>query len=147
MRIDLLKLRIKAVALTVFAVVAAPASGQTLEPGEWEFNAVTSSPLFPTGQSMVFKRCVTAEDAANPERWMARHNEKADCKLTPGERTSNSMRWEMACPKSNLRGNGIARITGPGTVESDMQMTGELQGQRFSMNTRTTGRRLGPCKT
>ena len=33
----------------------------------------------------MFKRCVTAQDAANPERWMARQNEKGDCKLTPGE--------------------------------------------------------------
>ena len=139
--------RTKAVALPFLAVFAASAWGQALEPGEWEFNAITSSPLFNKSQSMVFKRCVTAEDAANPERWMARHSEKNDCKLTPGEKTPTSMRWEMACQKSNMRGTGIARITGPGTVESEMQMTGEIQGQRFNLNTRTTGRRLGPCKS
>ena len=142
-----MKLSTKAIALAALAGFSAPTLGQSLEPGEWEFNAITSSPLFPKGQSKVFKHCVTAEDAANPERWMARHNEKADCKLTPGEKTRSSIRWEMTCAKSNIRGNGIARITGPGTVESDMDMTGEFQGQRFSMSTRTTGRRLGPCKT
>ena len=124
-----------------------PSWGQSLEPGEWEFNAVTSSPLFPKGQTMVFKRCVTAKDAASPERWMARQNEKNDCKLTPGEKTPTSMRWQMVCPRTNMRGNGIARITGPGVVESELQMTGEIQGQRFNLNTRTTGRRVGPCKS
>jgi len=127
--------------------VAAPAFAQTIEPGEWEFNAVTSSTLFPGGQSTVFKHCVTPEDAANPERWMAKQNEKGKCQLTPGEKTPTSMRWEMSCPRTNMRGNGIARITGPGTVESDLSMTGELQGHRIQMNTRATGRRLGPCKS
>ena|SRR5918999_2521876 len=125
----------------------AAAFAQTLEPGEWEFNANTTSPLFPGGQSLVFKRCVTPEDAANPERWMARHNEKNDCKLTPGEKTPKSMKWEMSCPRSNVRGSGIAWITGPGTVESELHMTSEFQGHRIKMNTRTVGRRLGPCKT
>ena len=127
--------------------IAAPAFAQTIEPGEWEFNAVTSSPLFPGGQSTVFKHCVTPEDAAHPERWMAKHNEKGKCQLTPGEKTPTSMRWEMSCPRTNMRGNGIARITGPGTVESDLSMTGEFQGHRIQMNTRATGRRLGPCKS
>jgi hypothetical protein len=124
-----------------------PLFAQSLEPGEWEFNAVTSSPLFPGGQSMLFRRCVKKEDADNPERWMARQNQTGECKLTPGERTPSSMKWEMTCPKTNMRGSGVAWITGPGTVESELQMTSEFQGHRIQMNTRTSGRRLGPCKT
>jgi hypothetical protein len=127
--------------------VSTPMFGQGLEPGEWEFNAVTSSPLFPGGQAMVFKRCITKEQADNPEGWMVRQNETADCKLTPGEKTETSMKWDVSCPKANMRGNGIARVTGPGTVESELRMTSEFQGYRVQMNTRTTGRRLGPCKT
>ena len=119
--------------------------GQAIEPGEWEFNAITTSPLFPKGQSAVFKRCIKKEDADNPEAWMAKQNEKSDCKLTPGERTADSMRWTMFCAKTNMTGTGIARRTGPGQVESDMQMTTEFQGYRVQLNTRTTGRRLGPC--
>jgi hypothetical protein len=124
-----------------------PLFAQSLEPGEWEFNAVTSSPLFPGGQSMLFRRCVKKEDADNPERWMARQNQTGECKLTPGERTPSSMKWEMTCPKTNMRGSGVAWITGPGTVESELRMTSEFQGHRIQMNTRTSGRRLGPCKT
>lgn len=125
---------------------ALPVRAQSLEPGEWEFNAVTSSPLFPGGQSMVFRRCISPEDAASPERWMAKQNETGQCKLTPGEKTLTSMRWQMECPRTNMRGSGIAHITGPGTVQSDLAMTSEFQGHRIQMNTRTTGRRLGPCK-
>ena len=136
----------KRMVLIMFLGLPVSAFAQTLEPGEWEFNAVTSSPLFPGGQSMVFKRCITKEDAENPERWMARQNETGECKLTPGEKTRSAMRWEMFCPKTNLRGSGIARVTGPGRVESELQMTSALQGYRVQMNTRTSGRRLGPCK-
>jgi hypothetical protein len=53
----------------------------------------------------------------------------------------------VSCPKTNLRGNGVARLTGPGEVQSELRMTGEFQGYRVEMNTRTSGRRLGPCKT
>ena len=67
--------------------VSAPSFAQGLEPGEWEFNALTTSPLFPSGQSTVFRRCIRKEDADNPERWMARQSVTGPCKLTPGEKT------------------------------------------------------------
>jgi hypothetical protein len=137
----------KPVFLLSILSISTPLLAQSLEPGEWEFNAVTRSPLFPGGQSMVFKRCITKEQADHPEAWMVRQNETADCKLTPGEKTQSSMKWEVFCPKANMRGNGIARLTAPGAVESELRMTSEFQGYRVQMNTRTTGRRLGPCKT
>jgi hypothetical protein len=124
---------------------ASPAFAQSLQPGEWEFNAVTSSPLFPGGQSKVFRHCVSKEDADDPERWMARRSEKSDCKLTPVERTANSMKWQVSCAKTNIRGDGVAWLTGPASVESELRMTTEFQGYRVETNTRTTGRRLGPC--
>ena len=122
-------------------------AAQGLEPGEWEFNAATTTPLVTGTQYSVFKRCIRKEDAENPERWMARQSEAGPCQLKPLERTRDSMKWEVSCPKSNSHGNGVARLTGPGTVESDLQMTTELQGYRIQTNTRTTGKRLGPCKS
>jgi hypothetical protein len=120
---------------------------QGLEPGEWEFNAVTTSPLLPGGQTRVFKRCIRQEDAENPERWMARQSGTGPCQLTPGERTEDSMLWTVSCPKNNMRGHGVARLTGRGTVVSDLWMTGEFQGYRVETYTKTSGRRLGPCNT
>jgi len=122
-------------------------AAQGLEPGEWEFSAVTSSPLVTGAQNSVFKRCIRKEDAENPERWMARQSEAGPCQLKPLERTADSMKWEVSCPKTNSHGSGVARLTGPGTVESDLQMTTEIQGYRVQTNTRTTGKRLGPCKS
>ena len=122
-------------------------AAQGLEPGEWEFNAATTSPLVTGTQYSVFKRCIRKEDADNPEGWMARQSEAGPCQLKPLERTADSMKWEVSCPKTNSRGNGVARLTGPGTVESELQMTTEIQGYRVQTNTRTTGKRLGPCKS
>jgi hypothetical protein len=139
--------KLKTVMLIFLVSASTPGWGQGLEPGQWEFNAVTSSPLFPGGQSTVFKRCIRKEDADNPERWMARQSASGDCQLTPGEKTCNSMKWEVACPKTNMRGSGIARLTTPGAVESELRMTTEFQGYRVQTNTRTTGRRLGPCNS
>ena len=128
-------------------VVPGSVLAQGLEPGEWEFNAVTTTPLVSGTQNQVFKRCIRKEDAENPERWMARQSETGPCQLKPLERTQDSMKWEVSCPKTNSRGNGVARLTGPGTVESDLQMVTEIQGYRIQTNTRTTGKRLGPCKS
>jgi hypothetical protein len=60
-------------------------------------------------------------------------------------KSSSQMAWDMACPSSNMTGRGSVRM-GRGTMESEMQMRGEHKGQKIDMTTRTTGRRLGPCK-
>ena len=137
----------KPIFLSLLLFASGTAFAQGLEPGEWEFNAVTTSPLVTGAQNNVFKRCIRKEDAENPERWMAQQSATGPCQLKPLERTADSMKWEVSCPKTNSRGNGVARLTGPGTVESELQMTTEIQGYRIQTNTRTTGKRLGPCKS
>ena len=134
-------------AVTLFLLLPTTVFSQGLEPGEWEFNAATTTPLVTGTQYNVFRRCIRKEDAENPERWMARQSETGPCTLKPLERTKDSMKWEVSCPKTNSHGRGVARLTGPGTVESDLQMTTEIQGYRIQTNTRTTGKRLGPCKS
>jgi hypothetical protein len=123
-----------------------PAFATGLQPGEWQIHSTTTSPLFAAAQNSVFKYCVTREDAENPEGWMAQQSKNGECKLTPGERTADSMTWEMACPKTNMRGSGAARLTGPDTLEGEMKMTGSFQGYVVQMNTRVSAKRLGPCK-
>src|SRR3712207_2090839 len=99
---------LKALVALAIAVLAAPVYAQGIEPGEWEFNATTTSPLFPKAQNTVFTRCVKKEDAENPERWMGRQGKSGECQLTPGERTADSMKWEMSCAKGNMKGTGVA---------------------------------------
>ena len=136
----------KRVLTAVLLALCAPAFGQSLEPGEWEFTSSSSSPLLPKPQTATVRQCVKKEDADNPERWMGQQAKKNDCTFTPGKKTADSISWEMHCPKSNMRGSGTAKV-GSGTVESDMRMTGEVQGRKFEIATRMTGKRLGPCKT
>ena len=132
---------------SLLLTACAPAFAASMQPGEWHINATTTSPLFATPQNSVFKYCVTPEDAENPERWMARQSERGECKLTPRKRTSDSMTWDMSCPKTNMRGSGAARVTGPGTLEGEMKLSGSFQGYAVQMNTRMSGKRLGPCKS
>jgi len=142
-----LSVKLKSILSVFLALISGTAFAQSLEPGEWQFDAVTTSPLFPGGQTSTFTRCIRKEDAENPERWMARQSETGECNLTPGAKTRTSMAWTMSCPKANMTGEGIARLTAPGTVESEMKMSSELRGYRVEMKTRATGRRLGPCKS
>jgi hypothetical protein len=128
-------------------LLAAPAaSAQGLDPGQWEFSSTTTSPMLPKPQSSTVKHCIKPEDASNPERWMGQQNRQTDCKFTQGPRSGGSMTWEMSCPKSGMHGNGSARF-GRGTMESEMQLSGEMKGRKFQMHTKMTGRRLGPCKS
>ena len=57
---------IKRVLLSFLLSTCGTAFAQSLEPGEWEFNAVTtvtSAPVRPGEQTNVFRRCIRQEDA------------------------------------------------------------------------------------
>jgi Protein of unknown function (DUF3617) len=115
-----------------------------IEPGEWEFTSVSTSRLLPGPQNASFRRCIRKEEAANPDRWMSEAGQ--DCKLTPGAKTRDSYNWQMECPKAKMRGTGTARMAGT-TMEGETVMNGEVQGQKFELRTKVTGKRVGPCKT
>jgi hypothetical protein len=127
------------------ALWCAPALAADLEPGEWEFNSVSTSGLFPKPQVASFKRCLRKEDAANPDRWMSQPDPQGECKLTPGKKDADTYTWSMECPKANMRGTGSARLS-RAAMEGETFMTGEVQGRKFELRTKVTGRRLGPCK-
>src|ERR1041384_6782116 len=97
----------RTLAVTLLLLLPTASFSQGLEPGEWEFNAATTSPLVTGTQYSVFKRCIRKEDAENPERWMARQSEAGPCQLKPLGRTADSMKWEVSSPKTNLRGKGV----------------------------------------
>ena len=129
--------------LLFLSMAPATAIAAEIEPGEWEFTSVSTSRLFPGPQNATFRRCIKKEEAANPDRWMSDAGQ--DCKLTPGAKTENSYSWKMVCPKANMSGTGTARMT-RATMEGETVMNGEVQGQKFELRTKVTGKRLGPCK-
>ena len=134
-------------AMLLFAVTlcAMPALASEIEPGEWEFTSVSTSRLFPAPQTASFKRCIKKEDAANPDRWMARQTQQGDCKVTPGAKSADTYTWVMECAKPSMRGTGSARMS-RAAIEGETRMTGELHGQKFDLLTKVNGKRLGPCK-
>jgi hypothetical protein len=117
-----------------------------LEPGEWEFTSTSTSRLFPGPQTASFRRCIKKEEAANPDRWMAQPGEDGDCKVTPRPKTGDTYRWVMECPAAKMHGSGSARMSRT-AMEGETLMTGEVQGQKFELRTKVTGRRRGPCKS
>jgi hypothetical protein len=132
---------------TLLAVASSLAGAQQgMEPGEWELTTTVSSPMMPQPQTMTVKHCIKAEDLADPSRWMGGTPPGSDCKLTPGERDARGATWQMACPSQGLEGKGRARFAA-GMMDSEMQMSGVVDGKKFEMQTRTRGRRLGPCRS
>jgi hypothetical protein len=137
---------VKNVVAFALCLACAPAFGQALEPGQWQFDSTMTSPALPTPQANTVQRCITKDDSQDPEKWMGRTVKDTDCKVTMKEKTATRAAWELDCPKSGMRGAGSARL-GRGTVESEQSMSGELQGRKFEMLLKTTGKRLGPCKS
>jgi hypothetical protein len=136
----------KAILAAALAVVCLPGLAQELDPGEWEFTSTSTSRLFAGPQTASFKRCIKKEEAANPDLWMGKPDSQGDCKITPLKKTADTYTWHMECPKANMRGSGVARMS-RGTMEGETNMTGEVQGRKFELRTKVTGKRLGPCKS
>lgn len=132
--------------LAAFALLPAAALAQPVEPGEWEFVSTSTSAIFPGPQTAKFRRCIRKEEAADPDRWMGQSGQQGDCKVTPGAKSASSYTWKMECPSANMRGTGVARLAGT-TMEGETQMSGEVQGKKFDLRTKVTGRRVGPCKS
>ena len=121
------------------------AMANEIDPGEWEFTSVSTSRLLPGPQQASFKRCIRPEEARNPDKWMAEPSQTGDCRVTPGKKDADTYTWTILCPRGNIRGAGSARLS-RSSLEGETNMTGELQGQKFDIRTRVTGKRLGPCK-
>ena len=127
----------------VLSALSLPAAAQTMEPGQWQFTSTITSSLLPQPQVSTSTQCVSKEDASDPTRFTGK-DQAANCKVTPGTRSSDSYSWTVSCPDQNMRGAGKATF-GRGAIDSEMQMTVEMGGQKMEMQTRTAGRLQGPC--
>ena len=130
--------------LAALAAFALPAAAQTMEPGEWEFTSTMTSPMLPKPQSATITECVSREDARDPTRFTGR-DQTQGCKVTPGNRTSDSYSWTISCPAQGMSGEGRIRF-GRGTIDGELRMVVDAQGQKMEMTSRTSGRLTGPCR-
>jgi hypothetical protein len=128
------------------AAACAPALAEQMEPGEWQFDSIMTSPMIPKPQVSTSTRCVKPEEAADPDKMMAKPQEQGDCKITPSKPSADTYAWEMSCPKSGMKGSGIARY-GRDTLEGEVKMSGEAYGRKIDMTTKISAKRLGPCKS
>ena len=131
------------VILALVLLAATPALAQVMEPGEWEFQIVITAPGMPKPQPLAYRHCVTKEQANDPLRWGGNPSQPTDCQVTTLKKGPGTSSWKMSCPGTGMTGTGSARF-GRGSMESETQVGG---GNSIDLRTKTTGRRLGPCKT
>jgi len=126
------------------ALCVAPAAlAQKVEPGEWQITSTVTSPMFPKAETRVERHCVRKEEVDDPNRWMGQM--APDCKVTTKGQSADSLSWEVSCPQTGMRGTGTMRWTRT-SMDIDMEMAGNMQGQKFEMKSRVSGKRVGPCK-
>ena len=131
--------------LAVLALAPLSAAAQTMEPGEWQITSTMTSPMLPKPQVVTRTECISKEDAEDPTHFSGR-DQAQGCKVTPVARTPESYSWTVSCPQQGMSGDGKLRFA-RGTVEGEVRMTVDMQGQKLEMFSRTSGRRLGPCAT
>ncbi len=130
--------------LLVFLVLAPlSAIAQTMEPGQWEITSTMTSPALPKPQVVTRTECISKEDAEDPTRFSGREQTQG-CKVTPVARSAESYSWTVSCPQQGMNGAGRV-LFGRGTIEGELRMTLEMQGQKIDMLSRTAGRRVGSC--
>jgi hypothetical protein len=129
--------------LTLALAALAAHAEPRMQPGLWEFTNTMTTPTAPKPQTATIKRCITEKEVKNPVLLQGKRNK--DCKVTTKGRSGDAYAWEMACPKSGMKGSGTMRY-GKGTLEGETRMTASSKGQPVEVTTKTKGRRLGPCK-
>jgi hypothetical protein len=129
--------------LAVLALAPLGAAAQTMEPGEWQFTGTMTSPMLPKPQVVTRTECISKADAEDPTRFSGREQAQG-CKITPVARSAENYSWTIACPQQGMSGDGKVQF-GRGSIESEVRMLLEVQGQKMEMLSRTSGRRLGPC--
>ena len=136
--------------LTIVAAFAAiPASAANIEPGMWEFTvnieAQGLGALQPKPGPMVNQRCITREQAENPEKLLADAAARGECQFSNQRKTGIQFSFDVRCAAPlPMQGSGTMRYT-PEVMEGDLDLAGEMRGMRFKTRSHLNGRRLGPC--
>ena len=130
---------LRAVVLLLFATAAHAA----VEPGNWEFSL--ESPLQNNGAAETRQRCITAEEANDPQKVLTEIRNKNNCQLSNVQDSGSEYRFDVACEaKVPVTGSGALRYT-PTTIDGQIDLVGETRGLRLKTRSFVSGRRLGPC--
>ena len=115
-----------------------------IEPGNWEFSV--DSPLQGNVNGPVVKqRCLTPEEAADPQKVLAEARGSDKCQLSNVRDSGSDYQFNVACTgRVPIHGSGNVRYT-PTTLDGEIDLIGETQGLRLKTRSFVSGRRLGPC--
>ena len=128
---------------TIVLLLAAGSAHAAVEPGNWEFSL--ESPLQNNGNTEVRQRCITAEEARDPQRVLAEVRNKNNCQLSNVQDSGAEYRFDVACEaRVPVTGSGAVRYT-PTTLDGQIDLVGETRGLRLKTRSFVSGRRLGPC--
>ena len=129
----------RAIALFLFAAGAHAA----VEPGNWEFSL--ESPLQNNGATETRQRCITPEQANDPQKVLEEVRSKNNCQISNLKDSGSEYRFDVACEaKVPVTGSGAVRYT-PTTIDGQIDLIGETRGLRLKTRSYVSGRRLGPC--
>jgi len=133
-----------------FLLLCTPAlAAGDLEPGMWEFTVNVQAEglggLAPKPGPIVNQRCITPEQAANPEKALTEAGAKGQCTFSNQRNTGIQFNFDVACSAPfPVQGSGTMRYT-PEAMEGDLDLAGDMQGMKFNTRNHINARRLGPC--
>jgi len=124
-------------------LLAATGAHAAVEPGNWEFSL--ESPLQNTTAPEVRQRCITPEQAKDPQKVLEEVRKKNNCQISNLQDSGSEYRFDVACEaKVPITGSGAVRYT-PTTLDGAIDLVGETRGIRLKTRSFVSGRRLGPC--
>ena len=116
-----------------------------LDAGNWELSVTSSFAGMPTPVGPVVQQhCFTAADVRNPHRILG-SAATSGCAFTNQRDTGSQMSFDLKCSgQVPMQGSGVVHYTRD-TMDADISLDGEANGQKFSTRSKISGRRLGAC--
>src|SRR6185295_15800434 len=136
-------------ALLLMLFTSVQAWAADIEPGMWEFTATVQAEglgsFQPKPGPIVNQRCITQEQAANPEKAPTEAGAKGQCTFSNQRNTGIQFNFDVRCTAPfPVQGSGTMRYTAE-AMEGDLDLAGDMQGMKFKTRSHINARRLGPC--
>lgn len=136
-----MKLRTLALSVSVLALAVTTFAGETkstMKPGNWSITIQMKMPGMDM-PPMTFTRCITQQDADNPQPPSDKSAE--GCKILDHKMEGNTLTWKMKCDAQNMTGDG--KITfGPESYSGE----GHMKAGDVEMSQTFEGKYLGACE-
>ena len=125
-------------------ILVSGAAQAAIEPGNWEFSV--DSPLVGSSAGPTVKqRCLSPDEAADPQKVLAEARGSDKCQLSNVRDSGSDYKFDVACVgRVPVHGSGTVQYTAT-TLDGTIDLVGETQGLRLKTRSFVSGRKLGPC--